>query len=70
MLLTILLILLVASLFGGWWGSAGGRTWGYAGWSPFGVVLIVLLFLLLTGSFSGGSGVGPWIRGPIIHDRR
>jgi hypothetical protein len=46
MLLTILLVLLVMSLFGGGWGHS---RYGYAGWSPFGIVLVVLLVMFLSG---------------------
>lgn len=46
MLLTILLILVVLSLFGGGWGY--GR-WGYGAWSPLGLLLVVVLILYLTG---------------------
>jgi hypothetical protein len=43
----LLLILLVVALLGGVYG--GPRGWGYYGWSPFAILLIVLLVLLLTG---------------------
>ena len=46
MLLTILIILLILSLFGGGWGHS---RYGYVGWSPAGILLIILLILLLTG---------------------
>lgn len=69
MLLTILVVLLVASLLGGVWGNQGGRTYGYRGWSPFGILLVVLLVLWLTGNL-GALGWGSPNRGPFIHERR
>jgi hypothetical protein len=45
-LTTLLIILLVVMLLGG--GMAHG-TYGWAGWSPAGIVILVLLFMLLTG---------------------
>jgi energy-coupling factor transporter transmembrane protein EcfT len=44
LLLTILVILLVLSVFGGAWRS------GSVGWSPVGIILLILLILLLTGN--------------------
>jgi energy-coupling factor transporter transmembrane protein EcfT len=44
LLLTILLILLVLSVFGGAWRG------GSIGWSPVGIILLILLILLLTGN--------------------
>jgi len=46
MLMMILLIVLVLSLVGG---GLGHSRMGYAGWSPAGVIVIVLLVLLFTG---------------------
>lgn len=46
MLFTLLLVLLVLSLFGGGWGYS---RWGYAGWSPAGVLLVVLIVMLFVG---------------------
>lgn len=46
MLLFILLVLLVVALAGGGWGQS---RYGYAGWSPFGVLLVVLVVLWMTG---------------------
>lgn len=43
---TILIILLVLALLGG--GLGHGR-YGYAGWSPAGILVIVLLVLFLSG---------------------
>jgi hypothetical protein len=45
-LTTILIILLVVALLGG--GMGHGR-FGYAGWSPAGIVVAIILILLLTG---------------------
>lgn len=46
MLLTILLVVLVLSLVGG---GLGHSRLGYAGWSPAGIVVVILLVLLFTG---------------------
>ena len=46
MLLILLVVVLVLSLAGGGWGHS---RYGYAGWSPAGIVLCVLLVLWLTG---------------------
>ena len=43
---TLLLIILVLALIGG---GLGHSRFGYAGWSPAGLILVVLLVLLLTG---------------------
>jgi hypothetical protein len=45
-MLTILLIVLVIALLGG---GLGHSRYGYAGWSPAGIVVVVLLLLLFTG---------------------
>lgn len=50
MLVTILVILLLLALVGGFYG--GPRGWGYAGWSPLGVVLLILVILALTGNLN------------------
>jgi hypothetical protein len=48
----LLVIFLILLLFGGGVGYYGtGAGWGYAGWSPFGLIVLVLLILLLTGRF-------------------
>jgi hypothetical protein len=47
-LLILLVILLVLSLGGGAWGHS--RNWGYAGWSPLGLIVVLLLVLYLTGN--------------------
>lgn len=46
MLLTILLVVLVVSLVGG---GVGHSRFGYAGWSPAGIILVILVILFLTG---------------------
>jgi len=46
MLITILVVVLLLSLIGG---GIGHGKFGYAGWSPAGVILLVLLVLFLTG---------------------
>ncbi|HXK17119.1 MAG TPA: DUF3309 family protein [Polyangiaceae bacterium] len=42
---TILVILLVLALFGG---GLGHSRYGYTGWSPAGIILVVLLVLFFT----------------------
>ncbi len=46
MLFIILLVLLVLALGGGGWGHS---RYGYVGWSPAGIIVIVLLVMLFTG---------------------
>jgi hypothetical protein len=46
-MLTILMILLVIALIGG---GVGHSRYGYAGWSPAGILLLVVLVLFLTGT--------------------
>jgi hypothetical protein len=46
MLLIILAVFIVLALGGGAWGHG---TYGYASWSPFGLILIVLLVLFCMG---------------------
>lgn len=49
--MTLLLILLLLLVFAGWFGFAGpyhGR--GYMGWSPLGLIILVIVILLLTGN--------------------
>jgi hypothetical protein len=52
MRLTILVVLLLLSLIGGGWGHS---RYGYAGWSPAGLIILVVVVLLFTGQvhFSG-----------------
>jgi Protein of unknown function (DUF3309) len=53
MFLILFIVLLVALLGGGW----GHPRYGYASWSPAGLVVLVLLLLWLTGSFNGHVGL-------------
>jgi hypothetical protein len=46
MLLIVVLVLLVLALGGGGWGSS---RYGYASWSPAGLILLVLAVLYFTG---------------------
>jgi hypothetical protein len=50
MLLTILVILLLLALFSGGYGSTRG--WGFYGWSPLGLIILVILVLALTGNLA------------------
>lgn len=50
MILTILVILLLLALFSGGYGSSRG--WGYFGWSPLGLLILIVLILALTGTLS------------------
>jgi hypothetical protein len=45
-MLTILFILLVLALLGGGFGHS---RFGYAGWSPAGLIVVVLLVMMFTG---------------------
>jgi hypothetical protein len=44
---TILLILLVLALFGG---GLGHARFGFAGWSPAGILVVILLVMFFTGN--------------------
>ena len=46
-MMTLIVILLVLALVGG---GVGHPRLGYAGWSPAGIILLVLVVLLLTGN--------------------
>lgn len=46
-MLTILFILLIVALLGGGFGHS---RFGYAGWSPAGLLIVVLLVLFFTGN--------------------
>jgi hypothetical protein len=46
-MLTLIVILLVLALVGG---GVGHSRYGYAGWSPAGILLAILVVLLLTGN--------------------
>jgi cytochrome c-type biogenesis protein CcmH/NrfG len=43
----VLLVVLLLALGGGYYGSNAG--WGPWGWSPVGIVLVILVLLLITG---------------------
>jgi hypothetical protein len=47
MLMLILIVLLVLALGGGGWGYS---RYGYAGWSPAGLILVLFLVLWATGN--------------------
>lgn len=46
-MLLILLIVLLVLAFGG--GAFGNSRWGYVGWSPAAIILIIVLLLYFTG---------------------
>ena len=46
-MLTILVVLLLIALIGG---GVGQSRFGYAGWSPAGLIVLVLLVMWLTGN--------------------
>ena len=46
-MLTLLIILLVVALIGG---GVGHSRFGYAGWSPAGILIAIVVILLLTGN--------------------
>jgi hypothetical protein len=47
MLMLILIVLLVLALGGGGWGYS---RYGYAGWSPAGLIIVLFLVLWATGN--------------------
>lgn len=47
---TLLIILFVVALLFGGYGSRQG--WGYYGWSPVGLILLLILLLWLTGNLA------------------
>lgn len=47
MLMTILIVVLIISLVGGGFGHS---RYGFAGWSPAGLILVVLAVMFLTGN--------------------
>jgi Sec-independent protein translocase protein TatA len=49
-LLTLLIILLVVAVLFGGYGTT--RNWGYYGWTPLGIIVVILLILLLTGNLA------------------
>jgi len=50
MILTILVVLLLLALLGG--GLGMSRGWGYYGWSPLGLIILIILVMALTGNLS------------------
>jgi hypothetical protein len=58
MLLTILLIFVAIAVITG--GVGQSRGWGVTGWSPLGIVLLILFVLWATGNLHGAHGI--WIR--------
>ena len=53
MLTLIIVLLVISAIFGGW----GHSRFGYTGWSPLGIILVVLVILWATGSLGGGHTV-------------
>ncbi len=51
MLLMIIVVLLVLSLAGGGWGHS---RYGYVGWSPAGLIVLVLVLCWVTGNLHIG----------------
>jgi hypothetical protein len=49
MLMILLLVLLILAIGGGTWGHS---RYGAAGWSPAGILVLVLLVLWLTGNLN------------------
>ena len=49
-MLTLLLVLLVIAILFGGFGSSRG--WGYYGWSPVGLLILIVLVLALTGNLA------------------
>jgi hypothetical protein len=47
MLFIILMVLLVLALGGGGWGQS---RYGYVGWSPLGIILVVIFVFWFTGN--------------------
>jgi hypothetical protein len=50
MLITLLVVLLLLGLLSGGYGHSRG--WGYYGWSPLGLLILIVLILALTGNLS------------------
>lgn len=53
MLITVMVILLVLAVAGGGWGQS---RYGYIGWSPVGIVLLIFFILWFTGYLHQGQG--------------
>lgn len=56
MLILLLILVLCAGAFGGW----GHSRYGYTGWSPLGIILVVIVVLWLTGYLGGGHHLHRW----------
>jgi hypothetical protein len=52
MLFTIIVVLLILALVGGGFGQS---RFGYAGWSPAGIILLVMVVLWFTGNLHMGT---------------
>jgi uncharacterized protein DUF3309 len=50
MLMIILIVFLLLAIGGGGWGHA---RYGYVGWSPVGLILLVVVVLWMTGRLHG-----------------
>jgi len=48
MLLILLIVLLILAAGSGFY-SCGERNWGWYGWSPLGLIIIIILILWLAG---------------------
>lgn len=48
LVMVLVLFLVLAVLFGGYGASRPG--WGYYGWGPLGLILLLILILFLTGN--------------------
>jgi Sec-independent protein translocase protein TatA len=44
----LIILIIVALLFGGYGSTRDG--WGYAGWSPLGLILVIFIVLAFTGA--------------------
>lgn len=45
----IVLLFVILALAGGAWGTFGGVGWGYYGWSPLLVIVLIVCLLWLAG---------------------
>jgi hypothetical protein len=61
-LITLLIVLLIVALLTG--GYGGGRGWGWYGWSPLGILLLVVLLLWL---LSPGALFAQGLDNSVIH---
>jgi len=49
-MLTLLVVLIILALLSGGFGYRRG--WGYYGWSPLGLLILIVLILALTGNLN------------------